>query len=149
MTDRIVQFFVAGIPKAQGSMRGFVVKGRAVVTHDKSRELNDWRGDIRTEAQKAVTEAATGAVCVNLMFRLPRVQSLPKRREIAHTKKPDIDRLLRAGLDAMTGVVFADDAQVNAVSVSKRYALDGEQTGVMVTVQWEVAAQATLRDGAA
>ena len=70
---------------------------------------------------------------------MPRPKSTPKRNvRPAHTKTPDIDKLLRAALDALTGVVWRDDAQVAEVSVRKMVAAYGEQTGVMVTViPWE------------
>ena len=47
--------------------------------------------------------------------------------------KPDVDKLARAGLDAMTGVVFSDDAQVTEALVGKVY---GETPGLMCEVRW-------------
>jgi Holliday junction resolvase RusA-like endonuclease len=40
---------------------------------------------------------------------------------ISKTTKPDVDKLLRALLDSMTGVVFVDDSQVTKCQVEKRF----------------------------
>ena len=44
---------------------------------------------------------------------------------------PDLDKLVRAVLDAMTGVLFADDRQVMAITAHKRY---GQVAGAHVTL---------------
>lgn len=38
-----------------------------------------------------------------------------------HTGRPDVDKLLRAILDAMTGIVFEDDSQVRIDMAAKLY----------------------------
>lgn len=38
-----------------------------------------------------------------------------------HPGKPDIDKLCRAVLDALTGILYHDDAQVVSLNASKRY----------------------------
>ena len=40
--------------------------------------------------------------------------------------KPDIDKLLRALLDAMTGVVYVDDSQVACIWATKEYGQTAE-----------------------
>ena len=52
---------------------------------------------------------------------------------------PDIDKLARAALDAMTGVVWSDDAQVSDLRVRKDYCELGQQPGCSVTVTERVA----------
>ena len=49
-------------------------------------------------------------------------------------KRPDADKLARAVLDALEGVVYQQDAQVAHLEVSKLYALPTERTGVGVMV---------------
>lgn len=41
---------------------------------------------------------------------------------IKHTKKPDVDNLLKALLDALNGIAYADDAQIVKLSAQKVYA---------------------------
>ena len=74
-----------------------------------------------------------GEVYVHLTFRLPRPVSLPKRR-VHPVTRPDVDKLTRACFDALSSVVWADDAQVVGVRANKRYAEAGEQPGVLVEV---------------
>jgi Holliday junction resolvase RusA-like endonuclease len=58
-------------------------------------------------------------------------QTLARIGVIGATKKPDADNVLKAIKDAMNGVVYADDAQVVAITLSKAY---GEHPRVEVAV---------------
>ena len=55
----------------------------------------------------------------------PPVSMLRKTLEpwktLPHTKKPDIDNLAKALLDAMSGVIFVDDNQVIELNCKKAY----------------------------
>lgn len=129
----MIEFFVAGVPQSQGSTRAFVVKGRAVTTSDNPQNKS-WREAVRTGFENHCTALLPPPIVVELRFVLPRIQSLPKTREIPHTKKPDLDKLVRSVLDAGTGVAWHDDAQIQAIRTSKRYALINEQSGVLIKV---------------
>lgn len=131
-----VQFFAAGVPQPQGSTRAFVVKGRAVTTSDNPK-VKDWRLGIRYQAQAHFCDLVPGSVDIDLVFVMPRPKSLPKTRTVPHTKRPDLDKLIRSSLDSMTGVIYGDDAAVDRIRAWKRYAAVGEQPGVLVTVEWE------------
>lgn len=133
-----VAFDVAGTPITQGSARAIVHRstGRAVLIQDKRSELHQWRQSIAQAAQDARNgEFADRGVPVSvfLLFGLQKPKSTPKRVETP-TTKPDIDKLIRAALDALTGVVFADDSQVSQVTASKTYA-EGAP-GVDVVIRW-------------
>jgi len=133
LTD--VAVFVPGTPIPQGSLRGFVVNQRAVLTQSNPK-LNPWRADVHTAIRGIIGDTIavpTGPVTVNLTFLLPRRKAEPKRATPPHTRKPDLDRLIRACLDAMTGVVFTDDAQVTHLRCMKRTAPLGDQPGVLIT----------------
>lgn len=125
-----IAFFVPGLPAPKGSARGFVVGGRAVVTHD-SKRTKPWERDIKTFASQAWKGPPTiGAVSLKLAFTLPRPKSLAKRFD-AHTKRPDLDKMIRAALDALTHIIYADDSQVTEIHAVKRY---GPQVGLAVAV---------------
>jgi crossover junction endodeoxyribonuclease RusA len=59
------------------------------------------------------------------------------RREPYPAKKPDVDKLLRAVCDALSGIAFIDDAQIVAIGGTKRW-LDPEVptdvTGAVIRV---------------
>lgn len=134
----MIQFQVLGTPVTQGSTRAFVVGKRAIVTHDKRRPLMDWRADIAHAAQEAAQGrfAARGTpVWVTASFRLQRPKSAPKR-VVRPTTKPDVDKCARAALDALTGVLWADDSQVVSLLVTKHYAQADEPPGVAIDVRF-------------
>jgi Holliday junction resolvase RusA-like endonuclease len=147
-----VRLDVRGLPIPQGSTRAFVAGGRAIIATDGNRPsspLGAWRSAVASEARAAIGSAPplAGPVRVDLTFRLPRPRShyLPAngRRSSPvlrldaptwHAGKPDADKLTRAALDALSAVVFGDDAQVARLTVSKRYAEPTEGPGVAVVV---------------
>ena len=133
---RGVTFGVRGIPVPQGTARAFVAGGRAFLATDANRlnsPIGAWRAAIAREAQVAMTGWALIETPVGIMatFGLPRPRSLPKR-VTEPDAKPDLDKLARALLDAITGVVIRDDAQVVDLQLRKLY--DDEQPGVFVNV---------------
>ena len=135
-----ITFFVHGIATPQGSARAFVNKrtNRAIVTSD-NKGLKGWRQTIADVAQEHA-HMLDGAVGVRLTFVMPRTKSLPKSRWKPMVTRPDIDKLARAALDALTGIFYTDDARVTDLHVYKRYASIGGPVGVEVTV-WEPVAE--------
>jgi crossover junction endodeoxyribonuclease RusA len=123
MTDRVF-FYVPGKAAPQGSKR-HVGGGRMI---ESSRELGPWRERVALAASAAMAGQPMflGAVAVELAFVLPRPVSTPKRSTPPAVKRPDVDKLARAVLDALTDVVIADDSQVVVLSASKRLADVGE-----------------------
>jgi crossover junction endodeoxyribonuclease RusA len=79
-------------------------------------------------------ELFTGPVGIDILFVRRRPTSMPKKLTRPHTKFPDLDKLTRAVLDSMTGIVYQDDAQVVQIYCRKRYAELGETPGILVTV---------------
>jgi len=117
-----IQFIVYGTPKPQGSTRAFIPKGwkRAVITTDNV-QLKPWRQQISLEAIALQQPLREGPIRMGLRFFFKRPKSAPKSR-IHPTVKPDTDKLIRAILDALTGILYRDDAQVVQFSeISKAY----------------------------
>lgn len=111
-TDVVVKFFVPGKPAPQGSKRHV---GHGIMV-ESSREVGPWRERVALAAHNAMSTRPllAGAVTLALSFVLPRPKSTPKRRTPAATKRPDVDKLARAVLDAITDVVIVDDGQIDA-----------------------------------
>jgi crossover junction endodeoxyribonuclease RusA len=124
--------YVPGKPAPQGSKR-HVGGGRMI---ESSTELGPWRERVALAAHAAMghREVYAGPMGVTLDFVLPRPKSAPKRSTPAADKRPDIDKLVRAILDALTGVTIHDDAQVVRLYATKRVAEIGEGPGVHVCV---------------
>lgn len=128
-------------PEPQGSAKGFPIRrangkmGVSITTDNK--KLKPFRHALTQLALEQSVEwvppfagkhvpVSLEAVCY---FQKP--PSAPKKREVPAVK-PDSDKLARAILDALTGVLFADDAQVVDLIVRKRY---GTPERVEVTVR--------------
>ena len=137
---RAISFRVASEPVPKGSMKAFVRGKHAILTSDNPR-LKGWEAVVRHQAQQHIAALETGPVSVTLAFACKRTLALPKRSERPHQTKPDLDKLARAVLDALTGVAFQDDAQVTRLACTKRYALQGEQPGVLVTLRADEVAE--------
>jgi len=126
--------FVAGTPVPQGSKRYL---GRGIMADD-SKYLKAWRADIRAaclDSEGRPQQRFDGAVSLILEFIMPRPASAPKKRTPHATKRPDIDKLMRAVCDAITSAhVWKDDSQVVWASISKRIAGLDEVPGCMIVV---------------
>lgn len=132
----MIRFSVVGVPVTQGSAKAIIHKttGRAVLIQENHKDLRAWRGAIRRAAevmaggQKAAPQTP---VWVRATFLLPRPASVKRPRPAV---KPDLDKLARAGLDALSGVLFEDDGQVVSLTVSKQYAAEGRPPGAVFEV---------------
>jgi crossover junction endodeoxyribonuclease RusA len=127
-----VCFFVDGIPIPKGSTRSFVVAGRAVTTAA-NKKTKPWEIAIRSAAQANFYCPSAAPVEVEVEFILPRPKSVSSETRPLPTVKPDLDKLLRCVLDALTGVAYVDDAQVTRVAARKAYA-DNLTPGAAITV---------------
>lgn len=124
-----LEFTVIAEPIPKGSTKAFIPKGwnRPVITNANPR-TKAWQALVAEAAGRALQIASledrlvtTMAVRVDIVFYLPRPKSLPKST-LAHLKAPDVDKLARAVLDALTHVCWRDDSQVVGLFVSKAYA---------------------------
>ena len=118
-----ISFTVFGTPVPQGSMKAFMRPGmrHPVVTSD-NKKLKPWRQEVTGCALRAFRSPVLkpAALCVSVTFFLHRPES--KARKIIYpSAKPDIDKLLRGILDALTGVAYEDDSQVCRVVMEKNY----------------------------
>lgn len=124
-TEAVIAFQVRGLPIPQGSTRAWVLHGKPVITSS-AKGLATWRRLVADVAQNfAPTEPWDGPVGIALHFGLPKPKSAPKRKRVWPDKRPDLDKLTRAVLDALTYVVFGDDSQVVEIEASKDYGAPG------------------------
>jgi crossover junction endodeoxyribonuclease RusA len=145
-----IEFHVVGDPIPQGSMRAFVRGGKPRTVAGNQGALERWRGDIRSAVRdKAPAVPFAGPVEMTLGFRFarPKGHYLPAngRRPMPELRldapafvagQPDLDKLCRAVLDALTGIVYVDDALVVDLVAVKRYANGGgDVPGVSVAIE--------------
>jgi crossover junction endodeoxyribonuclease RusA len=149
----VVSFFVPGKPAGKGSLRAFArADGGVGVEEGNADKVRPWMHAIAASALEAgVRVLEDGSVGLVLIFRRPRPKShtgakgnLKPSAPSWPTTKPDIDKLARAVLDALTGVAYRDDSQVVRLEASKRFALSGEVEGVQIVMtRDEVSSEAT------
>lgn len=123
----MIEYSIEGIPRPQGSKRH--VGGGIML--ESSKYVKEWRAFARMKAVEAmqgnerIEKPVPVSLVVNFVFDRPlkhfTKKGLRPEAPNCHTSKPDVDKLLRALLDSMSGVVFVDDGQVASLAVSKRY----------------------------
>lgn len=130
---RCLRRFVTGRPAPQGS-KNYLPNGRG---RESSEYLPSWRADVRAAFEgRPVPFDNTGPLFAELDFVLTRPKSEPANKHTRpHLGKPDVDKLVRAVLDALRSAgVFRDDSQVIHLVGTKRYAEVGELVGCAVTL---------------
>ena len=132
-----IEFFVPGTPKTAGSKR-HIGGGRII---DDCAKGKDWRGDVKVFARQAFNGAPVqDALELRLMFVRQRPTNhyrangaiKPKYENATPTTKPDVLKLARAVEDALTGLVWKDDAQIVREYLAKKY---GDAPGVYVYIK--------------
>ncbi len=128
-----ISFLVAGSPVAQGNHR--IKGGRFPKIYDAAKGLDAWRALVGMTAQQyAPATPIEGPVRMTMAFSLPVPKSAPKRRRLPAIKKPDIDKISRAVIDSLTGVMYRDDSLIVDLRVTKRLAYDGP-VGCAITIE--------------
>jgi crossover junction endodeoxyribonuclease RusA len=137
------RLFVQGKPAPAGSKRAIAFKGRDGKLHssviDDAKGGAQWRAAVSLAAQdefQAPPSAAPLALCLTFFRLRPKSHytksgKLKGKVEDYPTKKPDSTKLLRAVEDALTAIVWIDDAQIVDTHVYKRF---GDIEGVDISV---------------
>jgi Holliday junction resolvase RusA-like endonuclease len=125
-----MKFTVYGTPRPQGSMRAFAHKttGKVVTVSDNAK-TKPWRQEIartaleekRSHYMNGNQESSYHGVVIKMTFCFARPKSVKEHKRPHMTVKPDIDKLARAVLDACTGILFPDDANIIRLTATKRY----------------------------
>lgn len=131
---------IPGPPVAQGRPRAFHRPGMGVRMYD-PKASRDWKARARIHYYAAVIRAGLHppalsgplAVSIGAFFACPKsIKSLASK---AKTSRPDCDNIGKASLDAGNEILFADDAQVVELHVSKWVCYSGQEPFVEVTVR--------------
>ena len=127
---KTLSFSVYGTPATQGSMVPVrnPKTGRIWMKHSNDK-LMPWRDSVRVacmakKESEGIAGLMTGPVILSVTFEFARFKSHYKSNGNLATGAPvyprqDLDKLLRALLDALTGVAIADDSQVMNIHCSK------------------------------
>lgn len=149
-----IELFVRGRPRTAGSKSGFVNKntGKVIFTPAGSRQKS-WQESVRwtfLQSEYARTIPIDGAIMVSLLYSFARPKShLTSKGK--HTKsykhfpsvRPDIDKLNRAVLDALSGLAYKDDALIVSEVAMKEY---GVPEGVRIIIRKIPDTEGSLKD---
>jgi Holliday junction resolvase RusA-like endonuclease len=143
--NRTITFRVYGVPQPGGSKRGFVNPrtGRVIIVED-AKHNKSWRETVLQAAVPfAPKELFRGPIAVRVRFLMPRIKGhyrtgkhageLKDGAPLFHVVKPDATKLWRSTEDALTGIIWHDDAMIAHQSVTKIYTDD--QPGAEIEIQ--------------
>ncbi len=137
VTDPL-SFVVLGRPQPAGSKKAFAVRrggeltGRVAVVDD-AKHSRSWKHDVAVVARQAVAGAPVleGPLDLDVVFVVARpkghygtgrnLRQIRASAPALPTVKPDVTKLLRAVEDALTGVIYRDDAQIVKQHAEKHY----------------------------
>ena len=123
--EQAVSFRVYGVPVPQGSKN--VYRGRLVEAQGK--KLKDWREAVKKAAEDNYQgELIEGPVELQVIFYITKPKTV--KREFP-TVPADLDKLIRAIGDALSGSVYKDDSQIISITADKRY---GDPAGAVITI---------------
>jgi Holliday junction resolvase RusA-like endonuclease len=144
----VIAFDVVGTPAPKGSFR-VVTRGRGgrplpfpKVLKDSER-TQSWHAEVATQAAHAMRGEGPFVnmpLSLEVTFRLVRPQGHYGKRGLlpssppAPSVKPDIDKLLRATLDPLEGIVYDGDSRIVEVTARKVYAAIGQAPGAWIAV---------------
>lgn len=141
----MISFTVHGHPQPAGSKRGFYNhKTQRVIITDDAKKSRPWKAVVSDAAAEAMQGAALldGPLMLGLEFYFPRPKGhygtgrnagiVKTSAPAIPTVKPDLLKLARAVEDALTGIVYRDDAQIAREILDKFY---GEPARVEIRVR--------------
>lgn len=132
-------FIVYGVAAPAGSKTVARTKDGRAFVRDASKRSAPWKRQVAQAAGEAMggADLLKGPLSLTVAVVVPRPKShfgargLRPSAPIAPTTRPDLTKYLRGIEDAMTGIVWRDDAQVVTQSAEKRF---GEPARVAVRV---------------
>jgi crossover junction endodeoxyribonuclease RusA len=120
---------VLGEPASQGSHS--VIHGRIVQVN--SAKHKRWRNAVAFAAMDLITdgwELLDEPLELSVIFYLPRPKTATREFPAV---MPDLDKLIRAVGDSLSGLVYVDDSRIIAINAQKRYA-DDRGPGALIKV---------------
>lgn len=125
-----IAFDCDGLPVGQAALRH---SRHGAAYYPNAADLRPWKATLAAAAAEAMAgrEPLAGALAARVVFRLPRPRGHYGKRGLLPSappwpdRRPDLDHLIRAVGDAMSGVVLRDDAQLVVLHAQKVYGSPG------------------------
>jgi len=120
MLEARIKFVVDAEPRSQGSMTAVYNRKLKVsrVRHANAPALMSWRNLIREAARNAgAVEWENCPIGMHIEFGI----RAPLDTRHGYPKAPDLDKLVRGVLDALTGICYHDDGQITHLDAKKAW----------------------------
>ena len=145
--SRSFSFIVPGEVRGQGRPRTTIRGGYASIYDSPEDKAN--KHNIQLYASEAMRAAVDDSlidsplkgisIAIDCYVRVPESMSKKKkemayRGEILPLRKPDLDNVMKAVLDACNGVVWRDDKEVTKAQICRYYS---DMPRLVVRVSWE------------
>jgi len=140
-----IRFRVYGTPRPSGSKKGFVnpKTGGVIIVDASGKHSKTWKADVKDAALAVAPETLLNeGLSVSVIFYMPRPKAhyytgkragqLRPDAPYWHTKIPDALKLMRGTEDALTGIIWKDDAIICDERQRKVY---DERPGALITIK--------------
>ena len=86
----------------------------------------EYKNFISVVGRQNIDKPIVGALEMEIIFNMPIPKSYSNKKKIAlmgthHTKRPDLDNLIKSIKDGLSGVAYKDDSQVSVIVAKKIY----------------------------
>lgn len=126
---RELSFRVNGLPAPQGSKR-HVGNGRMI---EASKKVGPWRAAVFEAVASLDFEPFANECSIEIVFYLEKPKTV---KRILPTVPPDLDKLIRGLLDALTlAHVWLDDALAVDITAVKIYASEADPPGAKIIIR--------------
>ena len=148
-----ISFTVPGKARPKGSWRPMVSKTTGkVFVKPNSKDEQFWAGMVAHAAKEAIWKNGEAppmdmpvSVVIQAFFDRPKshyrtgkhADELRETSPLSCTSKPDIDKIARSVLDALTGVAYAEDSLVYSIVARKFWADGGPSAFTLVSIEWD------------
>jgi len=143
----MLRLSVDGLPQPGGSKSAYRHKhtGKIVVV-DANKNVKGWKEAVQWQVKEQLPERFQLFDCpliVGCTFFMPRPKGhFTKKGKLSATGKrrpkpdvkPDVLKLMRSTEDALTGVVWTDDARITGQHLEKLYVSGNDRAGVEIVV---------------
>ncbi len=145
---QVINITIPGNPIAKKRPR-FVRRGKFVGTYN-CQDTEEGRFKWEMLARINGFAPIESATRLTVRFFMPIPASISKKQRalyegcaVRHTKKPDLDNLVKFVKDCANGVLWKDDSQVYCLTASKAY---HTSPATEITVEWETEGTYTAAD---
>lgn len=126
-----VSFFVDGTPATKGSWRPVHTRSGKIRMLPQIGREKSWAEAVARQARAGMGSVNAHATSDPVVVKIGAWFERPKKSKYEFPPLGDADKLARSILDALTGIVYADDKAVVRLEIQKAW---GERAGARISI---------------